>query len=69
MENVRKFQAEQGAFNLDEAAKFIGVSHVTMASIVKQRDFPALRVGRRWVIPRDALIKWMNGKAEERLEL
>ena len=59
----------RGAFNLAEAAAFMGTNHVTMRSLVMSPQFPAFRLGRRWVIPKDALIHWMNERAEERAQL
>lgn len=60
---------ERGTFNLDQAAEFIGTNHTTMCAIVKTPGFPAFRMGRRWIIPRDALIRWLNDRAAERAEL
>lgn len=60
---------ERGTFNLDQAAAFIGTNHTTMCAIVKTPGFPAFRMGRRWIIPRDALIRWLNERAEERAQL
>jgi len=62
----KKAKAQVGAFNLQEAAVFMGTNRTTMSVIVKSPGFPAFRMGRRWVIPRDALIAWMNDKARER---
>ncbi len=59
----------RGAFNLAEAAAFIGTNHVTMRSLIQSPGFPAFRMGRRWIIPRDALIRWLNDRAAERAEL
>lgn len=61
--------SSRGALNLDEAARYMGINHVTMSALVRRPDFPAFRMGRRWVIPRDALVRWLNEKAEERAEL
>ena len=58
-----------GAFTLAGGAKFAGVSIPKMAELVHREDFPAFRVGRRWVIPRDALIRWMNERAAVRAQL
>lgn len=62
-------QNNRGAFNLREAAEFIGTNHTTMCSLVQTPGFPAFRLGRRWIIPRSALVAWLDARAAERAEL
>ena len=62
-------QSQIGALNLQEAAVFMGTNRTTMGMIVNTPGFPAFRVGRRWIIPRDALIRWMNERAAVRAQL
>lgn len=61
--------SNRGALNLDEAARFMGINHASMSALVRRPDFPAFRMGRRWVIPREALVRWLDKKAKERAEL
>lgn len=61
-----EFLNEQGGLNLREAADFIGTNHTTMCALVRTPGFPAFRLGRRWVIPKDALLAWMNDLATQR---
>jgi len=58
-----------GAFNVKTAAEYAGVSRPTMAEWINRSDFPAFKSGSRWIIPRDALIRWLNERAAERAEL
>lgn len=51
------------ALTLEQAAESIGVSAPTMLAIANQPGFPALRVGRRWIIPVQALTEWLNEQA------
>lgn len=60
---------EYGAFTKETGAKWANVSVPTFAAWMKRPDFPAFKSGRRWIIPRDALIRWMNERAEERAQL
>lgn len=55
-----------GAFTLRSAAEFAGVSTPTMIEWVNREDFPAFKSGRRWIIPRDALVQWLNEQAGRR---
>lgn len=43
--------------NLREAAAMVGVCHVTMRRLLLDGVVPGMRVGRRWVIPREDLIE------------
>lgn len=42
-----------------EAAKRIGVSHVSLYNAIERGEFPALRIGRRIVVPIAALEKYL----------
>ena len=52
------------AYNLNEAAEALHVSRPTMANLVHREDFPSFQVGRRWIIPADALKRWLEEQAE-----
>lgn len=54
------------AYDMKEAAAACGVSTGTMQMMVNREDFPAFRVGRRWVIPRDSLNEWLKRQAAKR---
>lgn len=53
-------------FNMAEAAEAVGVSIPTMVEFVQDKDFPAFKVGRRWVIPCDLLKQWLEQQAGQR---
>ncbi len=57
---------EQLALNLEQAAKLVGVSVPIMLRLVNSEGFPALKVGRRWVIPLAALENWLTAQAQQR---
>lgn len=59
MEEVDKL-----AYNMQEAAEAVGVSRPTMAELIHQKGFPAIRVGRRWIIPVDGLRRWMDEQSQ-----
>ncbi len=54
------------AFTLKEAAEAAGVCVPTMFLWAKRSDFPALRAGRKWVIPVDGFRKWLEEQAAQR---
>jgi excisionase family DNA binding protein len=54
--------------NLEQAAGTCGVSVPTMRCLVRRGDFPAFKIGSRWMIPRTALEEWAQRQAENRVE-
>ncbi len=59
-----KGNGNKAAFNVDEAADFMGISGRTLTNrLIHQPDFPAFRVGRRWIIPCKALENYMQKMA------
>jgi len=55
---------EKKAFNVKELAIALGVSLPTAYELVHQVDFPAIKIGRRIVVPADKLQEWINKQAE-----
>lgn len=54
---------ERLALNMAEAARLMGVSIPTMKALANQKGFPAIRVGKRWLIPVDAFKAWLTDEA------
>ena len=50
-------------YSLAEAADILGFSKPTMVKIVHMDGFPALRVGKRWLIPAQSLNAWLVNAA------
>lgn len=55
--------------NLTQAADALGVSAPTMRCLVRRGDFPAFKIGSRWMISRTALEEWAQNAAFNRAEL
>ena len=47
-----------------EAAEVLRISKSKVYELARTESFPAVRIGKRVVIPRDKLIQWMNAQAE-----
>ena len=47
-----------------EAAEVLRISKSKVYELARSESFPAVRIGKRVVIPRDKLIQWMNAQAE-----
>lgn len=50
--------------NAHEAAEVLRISKSKVYDLAHTESFPAVRIGKRVVIPRDKLIEWMNNQAE-----
>lgn len=51
--------SERLNLSINEAAQYLGVSGTAVYNhLLHQPDFPAYRIGERWLIPRAALEKW-----------
>ena len=50
--------------NAREAAGVLRISKSKVYELARTESFPAVRIGKRVVIPRDKLIEWMNNQAE-----
>jgi len=51
------------AMNVDELAERLGISRPKAYELVKRRDFPAIQLGRRVIIPVEAFREWLNKQA------
>lgn len=64
----RRYSAvtEKLTLSIPETAKVLGVSHVTVRKLIKERGLPCLRWDRRLVVPVHALQEWVkNQKPDE----
>lgn len=50
-------------YKVDDLCGLLGISRPTAYELVHRSDFPSLRVGRRLLIPRDALEKWLAAQS------
>ena len=46
--------------NAETVAKVLGVSPSSGYELMHEKDFPALRVGKRIVVPRERFIQWVD---------
>ena len=47
-----------------EVAAVLRISKSKVYELAQSESFPAIRIGKRVVIPRDKLIEWMNAQAD-----
>lgn len=46
--------------NAETVAKVLGVSDSSVYELIQEDDFPSLRIGKRIVIPKEELRKWIT---------
>jgi len=49
---------------VEQVGELLGISRKTAYALVKRKGFPAARVGKRIIIPRDLFIQWINEKCK-----
>ena len=59
-------QVEKLTYTLKEAAEAAQLSEPVMRELIYSEGFPAFRVGRRWVIPKETFSNWLNANALNR---
>lgn len=61
--------SEQFAFDLRETSRVTGISYAKIHEAYRRKLLPHFRLGKRVVIPRNALLKWLDEQAEHFAEL
>ena len=46
--------------NADTVAKVLGVSPASAYELLHEKEFPALRIGNRIVVPKEKFISWVE---------
>ena len=50
--------------SVPDVAAVLGISRAAAYELARNKDFPALRIGTRIVIPKDKFINWINRRVE-----
>lgn len=51
---------EKLTFSVQEAAEIIGVGYTKMYQLVRSDSVPNIKLGKRYIIPKDKFIAWVN---------
>ena len=46
--------------NAKEVSKVLGLSLAGTYELMRQKDFPAKRIGKRIIVPRDEFLEWLK---------
>lgn len=55
---------EKLVWSVWEAAEVLGVSHAHLYQAIARREVPVIRLGRRILVPKEALRKWVVEEAK-----
>lgn len=56
---------ERLTYKVEELKSLLGIGHNRVYELVHSRDFPAIRIGRRWHIPKDKFKEWLEKETEK----
>ena len=49
-------------FNAQQLAGVLNISRANAYKLLHREDFPTLHIGKRMLVSRDKLVKWMDGQ-------
>ena len=52
--------------NAEKLAKVLGVSISSAYELMHEKGFPSVRIGKRFIVPRDDLKRWMDEQVAKR---
>lgn len=52
-------------YTVDEVAKMLGTARGATYQAVREGRIPAIRMGRRWLIPRERFHAWLDGQTSQ----
>ena len=55
---------EKLVYSVQEAAEVFGISKSYMYELARRGEVPALKLGKRLVVPKEKFIKWINEEKE-----
>ena len=47
----------------EQLAAILGISRSGAYQLLRRKDFPTVHIGKRMIVPRDLLIKWLEAQA------
>ena len=53
------------ALNANQVAAVLGISRAGAYTLMRSESFPTLVIGKRMVVPRDRLLRWIDANVRE----
>ena len=47
-------------YTVSEIAELLGIAKIKAYELAKSKDFPAIQIGRRIIIPKERFHEWLN---------
>ena len=63
----KKTELEAAVYNIPEIAVLLDINLIKAYELSKRKDFPAVRIGRRIIVPKQAFYKWLNDQAQQEM--
>lgn len=60
------FETSSDLLTVDDLCTITGLSSQTVRSEMRAGNLPARKIGRRWFVPRTALVAYFEGSTNER---
>lgn len=60
-----KFEDLPVMLNADLVAQALGISRAGAYQIMHSKGFPTIRIGRRMVVPKERLLKWIDDRLQD----
>ena len=57
---VKETSSERLTYTVPEVARLLGINKITAYELARQEGFPAIRIGRRIVVPKAGLERWLD---------
>ena len=54
--------------NAEKLAKVLGVSISSAYELMHEKDFPSVRIGKRFIVPREDLKAWIENYVERKIK-
>jgi excisionase family DNA binding protein len=54
---------EKAVYNVKEVAAMLGINTVKAYELARRQDFPAIKIGRRILVPKEAFHRWLEQAA------
>ncbi len=58
--NIKSFDELPMFLNAEDISEVLGIAISTTYELMKQKGFPSLKIGRRYVVERENFIKWVQ---------
>ena len=66
-QTYRSFDELPVMLTIPQVAKVLSISRAGAYELARSRNFPAMLVGSRIVVPKDRLLAWVDQKVAERI--